>query len=109
MNLLNNQSFFVANKVCNGLLREGVLALIDLDEHQSRTSVHVQNLLEEFQVPFLNAFWPKNRIAFSDLEAPPKFSINIHPDWFEFSKALTDLVVHFKWQSFVYIHEKYSG
>ena len=94
----------VSRKVCNGLLREGVLALIDLDDKQSKSAMQVENLLQAVQVPFLNAYGPKRILNYSN-----SFSVNLHPQWDQLSKALMDLVAHFKWPSFVYVYERFSG
>ena len=92
-------------KVCNGLLRDGVVAIINLDSKDSTSSYQIKKMSEINQIPYISAYWNQ---YYRDPDWD-EYSINIYPNWKHISLAFIDLINYCKWGKFILVYEDSSG
>lgn len=97
-------SFMAQKYVCNGLLRDGLVAILNLDDRNSLSSLKIKDLAETLQLPYMNSYWDKHSYLNIDSHIT-EYSINFHPTWSKISLALVDLIKHAEWDSFIIVHE----
>ena len=94
--------------VCNGLLREGIVAVIDIDDKVSESSVQMRELFESIKMPYLTTHSERlqnTRHGFLGYQ----YTLNLHPSFLKLSKAFKDLVDYSEWSHFNLIYEDKKG
>jgi len=92
-------------------LRDGIVALVNIDDRSSISSTQIKELAEHMRIPYFDSYWDaeESKIARSQSNSRDKYSINIHPDWFILSKSFIDLINFNQWHNFTLIYENSDG
>ena len=93
--------------VCNGLLREGVSAIVNLDEKNSIASDQIKLLSESIKLPYISSYFDQK--IFLNPNYTFEYSIHLHPNWQIMSRAFIDLINYVKWERFIFIYEESTG
>ncbi|XP_070567432.1 glutamate receptor ionotropic, kainate 2-like [Ptychodera flava] len=91
----DDNTFDATKKVCRQL-DMGVAAVFG--PPSSRASLGVQSVLDEVEVPHIEARWDHRRKR-------NQFSINLYPDPDTISKAIADTVDHYKWNKIAILYQ----
>ncbi|XP_071506809.1 glutamate receptor ionotropic, kainate 2-like [Diadema antillarum] len=99
-NIRGNDTFETTKKVCN-MLRLGVATVFGPITSQDSTAV--RSVCDSMDVPHIQTHWDYRKLE------PGQNTINMYPSNEIISKALSDLVLQFKWKDISIIYDDEEG
>ena len=98
--------------VCNGLLRDGIVALVNIDDKPTVSSFQIKHLAEHMRILYFDSHWDDDKTKTINSQSQlnnEKYSISIHPNWSNLSKSFIDLINFNQWHNFTLIYEDSDG